>query len=98
MVPTNMQYTTDESIFSARRGIVPVEAIVNEEMKHVTELQEWARTIRDSLELVESLLHTSRGDCERSCSTTYDWLTINRRWRIRRVDASHPGWYVSGGR
>jgi RHS repeat-associated protein len=72
--------------------IVPVDLIVNEEMKHVTKVKDWLNSVRDSLELLESTPYGSYKDCVKGCPAIYDWLRSQYKTNTLQVDATHPSY------
>ena len=82
---------TDE-VFPA--GLVPVGAIFAEEMKHVADFQNFATTIKDSLDLLEEAGYASKKACTKGCSAAEDWFLKLLIQHIKVVDASHPNYYA----
>jgi RHS repeat-associated protein len=83
---------TDEFI---QKGLVPVEDIFTEEMKHVRDFQAFAASIKDSLDYLEETPYTSSRQCKAGCRAAQDWFIALIRHHIAVVDASHPPGYYA---
>jgi hypothetical protein len=83
---------TDEFI---QKGLVPVDDIFVEEMKHVKDFQSFGASIKDSLDYLEATPYTSSKQCRAGCRAAQDWFLTLIKHHIAVVDASHPpGFYA----
>jgi RHS repeat-associated protein len=76
-------------------GIVPPDAVLQEEMKHVVDMQARGRSLKDSLDQLEAVPYASLRACEKGCAAAADWVQRLFQSDAQHIDASHPRGYYA---